>query len=267
MKCYRAFVRQQLNSLTLYRFEFVMKVLYGCIAMYGVRCLWYALHAQNPALLGRSLPDMITYAMMAMAMDLVFYPSGDNAVYDCMNAQVKSGSIDTDLLRPMGFQRQMLYRNASRMMVLSWVLVLPAWLLAVLFMGMQLPSSLVHLAAFFVSVGLAYFVLFSLSFLLGLLGMITMDIRHISWAYRGLVDLLSGKLVPLWLFPPMLMQCTNLLSFRCIYDIPLNIYTGAFDAAEIFKQLGFQCMWALVLMSAGHLLWRKVHLRLTVQGG
>ena len=65
----------------------------------------------------------------------------------------------------------------------------------------------------------------------------------------------------------MLMQCTNLLSFRCIYDIPLNIYTGAFDAAEIFKQLGFQCMWALVLMSAGHLLWRKVHLRLTVQGG
>ena len=115
MRCYRAFLRQQMSSLRLYRFEFVVRILYGCLAMYGARCLWSALHAQNPALLGRSLPDMITYAMLAMALDMIFYPAGDNAVYAHMNTQVKSGSIDTDLLRPMGFQRQMLYRNASRM--------------------------------------------------------------------------------------------------------------------------------------------------------
>lgn len=70
----------------------------------------------EPSAVGaHSLPDMITYAMLAMALDMIFYPAGDNAVYAYMNTQVKSGSIDTDLLRPMGFQRQMPYRNASRM--------------------------------------------------------------------------------------------------------------------------------------------------------
>ncbi len=267
MKCYRAFLRQQVNSLTLYRFEFFFQVLYGCVAMYGAKCLWHALHAQNPQLLGRSLPDVITYAMLAMALNIIFYPSGDNAVYSYMNAQVKSGSIDTDLLRPMGFQRMMLYRNASRMSVLLLVLVIPAWLLAVLFMGMQLPHTPWHFLAFVVSLGLSYLVLFSLNFLLGLLGMITMDIRHISWAYRGVVDLLSGKLVPLWLFPPLLVGLSNLLPFRCIYDIPLNIYTGAFTGGQLLWQLAFQGIWALGLMLLGRVAWRKVRLRLTVQGG
>lgn len=80
MRCYAAFVRQQLRALTLYRFEFFVKILYGLLAMYGARCLWTALYHQNPALLERTLPEMITYAMLAMALDMVFYPSGENSV-------------------------------------------------------------------------------------------------------------------------------------------------------------------------------------------
>lgn len=38
-----------------------MKILYGLLAMYGARCLWTALYRQNPALLERTLPEMITY--------------------------------------------------------------------------------------------------------------------------------------------------------------------------------------------------------------
>lgn len=44
MRCYAAFVRQQLRALTLYRFEFFVKILYGLLAMYGARCLWTALY-------------------------------------------------------------------------------------------------------------------------------------------------------------------------------------------------------------------------------
>mgnify|MGYP000419372070 CR=1 FL=1 len=124
MRCYAAFVRQQLRALTLYRFEFFVKILYGLLAMYGARCLWTALYRQNPALLERTLPEMITYAMLAMALDMVFYPSGDNSVQSYMNEQVRRGSIDTDLLRPMDFQIQMLSRNSSYILCMLLVLVL-----------------------------------------------------------------------------------------------------------------------------------------------
>lgn len=267
MKCYAAFLRQQLRSLTLYRFEFFVKSLYGLIAMYGARCLWVALHNQNPALLERSLPAMITYAMLAMALDIVFYPSGENSVDQYMNNQVRTGAIDTDLLRPLDFQLQMLYRNSSYILTMLLMLVIPACVIGVLCMGMQLLASMLHAAAFAVSLVLAYLVLFSLNFLLGLLSMITMNIKQITWAYRGLVSLLSGKLVPLWLFPAGMQAVMNLLPFRCIFDIPLNIYTGVLNGGELVGQLTFQAAWACILFAVGRVAWHAVHKRMTVQGG
>lgn len=267
MKCYLAFMRQQLRSITFYRFEFFAKIFYGCIAMYGARCLWVALHGQDPSLLERSLPDMITYATLAMALDMIFYPAGDNSVHTYMNDQIRKGSIDTDLLRPMGFQRQMLYRNSSRMISLALILVVPACLIAQLFMGQQLPATALHALAFIPSLVLAYFVLFSLNFLLGLLGIITLNIKQIAWAYRSLVCLLSGQLVPLWLFPESVQTVLHLLPFRCIFDIPLNIYTGAVGANMLPSSLLFQLFWACGLMLLGQFLWRLTRKRITVQGG
>lgn len=267
MKCYLAFLRQQLRAVTFYRFEFYAQILYGCIAMYGIRCLWTALYAQNPSLLERTLPDMITYATLAMALDMIFYPAGDNSVHTYMNNQIRKGSIDTDLLRPMGFQRQMLYRNSSRMLSNVILLVIPACLIAQIIMGQKLPSTILHAIAFIPSLILSYLVLFSLNFLLGLLGIITLNIRYISWAYRSLVCLLSGQLVPLWLFPDSLQTILYLLPFRCIYDIPLNIYTGAISIETLFFSLLFQLIWACTLIMLGQILWRLTSKRLTVQGG
>jgi len=88
MKCYAAFLRQQLRSLTLYRFEFFIKSLYGLIAMYGARCLWVALHNQNPALLERSLPAMITYAMLAMISFAMFSIPTALSLYYCISSIV-----------------------------------------------------------------------------------------------------------------------------------------------------------------------------------
>jgi len=267
MRCYAAFLRQQLRSLTFYRFEFFIKMLYGLIAMYGARCLWVVLSRQNPSLLERSLPAMITYAMLAMALDIVFYPSGENSVDRYMSNQVRKGSIDTDLLRPLDFQLQMLFRNSSYILSMMVVLVLPACAVGILLMGMQLPPSPLHALAFAVSVVLAYFVLFSLNFLLGLLSMLTMNIKQITWAYRGLVSLLSGKLVPLWLFPVQMQAVMGFLPFRCIFDTPLNIYTGMLNGRDLVVQLALQLAWAALLFALGHGAWRAVRRRMTVQGG
>lgn len=74
MRCFVAFLKIELRSIGLYRADFLLKLLYGLIAMYGVRCLWGTLYAQNPAMVGRPLPSMITYAMLAAALDIIFYP-------------------------------------------------------------------------------------------------------------------------------------------------------------------------------------------------
>ena len=267
MRCYIAFLRQQIRALTLYRFEFFVKIIYGLIAMYGAHCLWTALYTQDPALLERSLPSTITYAMLAMALDIVFYPSGDNSVDKYMSERVRSGSIDIDLLRPVNFQLQQLYRNSSYVFTVTVILVLPACIVGILILDMQMPASLTHTLAFAMSLVLAYLVLFSMNFLLGLVSMITINIKHISWAYRSMSGLFSGKLIPLWIFPSEMQGLINLLPFRCVFDIPLNIYTGELQGSVLFLHMLLQLFWAIVLWCSGQAVWLIVRKRLTVQGG
>ena len=267
MRCYIAFLRQQIRALTLYRFEFFVKIIYGLIAMYGAHCLWTALYTQDPALLERSLPSTTTYAMLAMALDIVFYPSGDNSVDRYMSERVRSGSIDTDLLRPINFQVQQFFRNSSYVLAVTVILVLPACIVGILLLDMQLPASLTHMLAFVMSLVLAYLVLFSMNFLLGLVSMITLNIKHISWAYRSMIGLFSGKLIPLWIFPNEMQRIINLLPFRCVFDIPLNIYTGELQGSALLWQMLLQLFWGVLLWGSGQIAWQIIRKQLTVQGG
>ncbi|HML47721.1 MAG TPA: ABC-2 family transporter protein [Clostridia bacterium] len=267
MKCFLAFLKKELRASGTYKFEFWIRLVYGLIAMYGARCLWVALDAQNPQIVGRDLPSMITYAMLAMALDMVFYPSGSNAPHRYIMDQVKKGAIDTDLLRPMDLRGQVLLRNAGTVLYGAATLVLPACVLAMLFWGMRPPASWMYGGLFLASVAMGYWVLFSLNFLLGLLSIVTLNNRQITWAYNGMVALLSGKLVPIWLFPAGLRAVANALPFRCIFEIPLNVYTGALAGRDLAAGLLLQACWALALALIGRLAWSAAHRRLVVQGG
>lgn len=267
MKRFHSYVRMQIRILSVYRFEHVMRCLYGLLAMYAVRTLWIAIWKDNSALVERDLPEMITYAMAAMALDIIFYHSGDNSIHTYMSHQVRKGNIDADLLCPMDFQQMMLFRNAARILVLFFTSVLPVTVFAVLFMDFQLPASAGNAIIFFLSLFLAYFVVFGTDFLLGLLAMVIKNTRYVSWTYRAVSDFFSGKLVPLWLFPAALRAAALCLPFRCIYDIPLNIWIGSFSAAETVRSLLLQFFWAVTLLLLGRLCWHSVQKHYTVQGG
>lgn len=268
MRVFAAFLKTEGHSAGIYRVDFLLKVAYSVIAMYGVRSLWTALYAQDASMVGRPLDSMITYAMLAVALDIIFYPSAlSTAPQNYISGQVRSGRIDTDLLRPMGLQGQLLARNAGAALFGAVWLVFPAWLLGVLFLGMKLPSGLAGGIGFAVSGLLSFFILFSLNFLLGMVCFVTTNIRQITMAYSGILTLLSGKLIPNWLYPGWMQAVVHVLPFRCVFEIPLNIYTGAVTGRQAVEEILLQAVWAGVLFWAGHLVWTKVHGYLTVQGG
>lgn len=268
MKIFAICLHTERRSAGLYRMDFLLKVLYSIIAMYGVRSLWVALYAQDPSIVGRPLPSMITYSMLAVALDIIFYPSAlSTAPQNYISQQVRTGRIDTDLLRPVDLQRQLLARNGGAAMFGAVWLVMPAWLLGVLFLGMELPPSLLHGAAFLVSGVLSFLILFSLNFMLGMVCFVTTEIRQITMTYSGILTILSGKLIPNWLYPEWMQALINVLPFRCIFETPLNIYTGAVGNYEILYGLLLQTAWAAILFLMGKIMWLGMHKRLAVQGG
>jgi ABC-2 type transport system permease protein len=265
MKIFWSFAVQAWHTSAIYRFDFWLRVFNTFLMMYTVHWLWRALYAQQTTVFEVSLPQMITYAVLAMIVDTASRPGNWTQYY--MMEKVRTGEISMDLLKPLDFHLHMLARNVGEMLFYSLVLGLPCYLIGVLFLGLRLPPDVWTGLLFLVSFLLGYLVTFSLSFLIGLISIYTLKIENIGWAYNAVVRFFSGQMVPLWLFPTFLAQIAGLLPFQCMFAIPLSIYIGKLSPSELSSALLLQCFWVLALVLSGRLIWSRAQAHLIVQGG
>lgn len=263
MKVFWAFTRQAFHNSAIYRFEFWLRLFSIYILMYCVYWVWRTLYTQTPGAFGVSLEQMVTYGILGMALE-IFLDVGPEWY---MAQQVRTGAIDTDLMKPLDFHFHMLARSSGEMLFSLGILAVPAFLIGHYLFGLRLPSTLIDGLLFLASLIFSFLVFFHLSFLLGSLTVITLDIRSIAWAYFSLVSFFSGQIVPLWLFPDALRRIAELLPFQAIYFIPMSIYIKTVSGNEALQALRLQAFWTILLVLFSRWAWNKVHARLAVQGG
>jgi len=263
MKILWSFTRQAFQFVAAYRFNFFMEIFLTLLRMYGIYWVWTILYSQRPGAFGVSQQQMITYGVLGMALEIFMWSRPQHY----MARQVKSGAIDTDLMKPLDFHFHMLARSLGETLVTLLVLAIPAVAIAYFILGMQLPPDLWTGVLFVISLMLGFLVLFHLNFLIGSLAVVTLDIRHINWAYYSMVRFFGGQMIPLWLFPSFLAGVAGLLPFQCTYFIPMSIYIGNLAGAEAVQAMGFQLTWVVVLVVLSRLLWNWAHRHLVVQGG
>jgi ABC-2 type transport system permease protein len=263
MKLFWSFARQAFHNSAVYRFEFWLRLFSLYIFMYCIYWVWKTLYTQMPGAFGVSLEQMVTYGILGIALE-IFLDVGPEW-YIAM--QVRTGAIDTDLMKPLDFHFHMLARSAGEMMFSLGILALPAFLIGRSLFNLRLPASLTDGLLFAISLVFSFLVFFHVSFLLGTLTVVTLDIRSIAWAYYSLVAFFSGQVVPLWLFPDLLRKVSEVLPFQAVYYIPMSIYIQTLNGEAALRALGLQAFWAVLLVFIARWAWSRVHLRLTVQGG
>ena len=263
MKIFWAFTRQAFHMVASYRFELMLRVVSIFLLMYTVYWVWHVLYTQRPGAFGVSLEQMVTYGVLGVVLEIIL----DIGPEWYIATQVRTGAIDTDLMKPLDFHLHMLAMSTGEVLFGLGVLALPSFAIAYFLFDLQLPRDVATGLLFGLSVILGFLVLFHLSFLLGSLVLVTLDIRSISWAYYSLVSFFAGKMVPLWLFPDFLRAFAEALPFQSVYYIPISIYIGTFTGEAAMRALGFQAVWAVVLAVVSRWAWRRVYTRLIVQGG
>jgi ABC-2 type transport system permease protein len=263
MKVFWAFTRQAFFNSSVYRFDFWLRIISVYLWMYTVYWVWKTLYTQTPGAFDLSLEQMVTYGILGMALE-IFLDVGPEWY---IATQVRSGAIDTDLMKPLDFHLHMLARSAGEMLFSLGILALPTFVVGYFLFGLRLPADAVTALLFLASLVLSFFVFFHISFLLGTLTVLTLDIRSISWAYYSMVTFFSGQVVPLWLFPDFLRKISEALPFQAIYYIPMSIYIERMSGNTALQGLGLQVFWTIVLVFVSRWAWTLVHNRLTVQGG
>ncbi|WDQ99179.1 ABC-2 family transporter protein [Devosia sp. J2-20] len=212
---------------------------------------------------GFTLPDMVTYALLAGP---VLYWDFSRLVNEVGEA-VQTGDVTVFLLKPLYYPAYLLAAHFGHFAFKLLLIVLPIGLVVWLTYGLVPPASPFHGLAFLAFWALSFAVLFTLATLAGLLAFWLMTVFALEWFLMSLMTLLSGGLVPLWLFPDWLAAVAGHLPFAWVSYYPAAVYLGKFDAGQTLLYFGIGLSWLLALLAGLGWLWSRARDRLVVQGG
>lgn len=264
MKILYGFIRTAFHDAAIYRIDFWVSLLSVFFMMYVNYAIWYILYRQSPGAFGVTLQQMTTYG----ALGVLLFPilGTTNRTRHYIATQVRAGSLEVDLMKPLDFMLHMLGRNIGEVAVQLLTRGLPGLLFGYLILGIRLPATAQTAVAFAVCLVLGYLIYFGVNFLIGMLAIVTHDIRSYNWAYNSLIRFTSGEVIPLWLFPPVLGAIVAVLPFQAIYFVPLSIYVGAYPGS-LAAAIGTQVLWATAVLLSCRFIWHHFQRRITVQGG
>lgn len=222
-----------------------------------------ALFAAKNEINGLSLEDGLTYVIFGQAMISSLMLFGDTKLIQ----SIIEGTIGIQLLRPMSLPMYWMTRDLGYSIVNLVFRSLP---MAAVFYWMypyKIPLSLPHWGFILISLTLAWLVNFFYRFLVNLLGFFTPDARGIARGAFALSQLFCGFLLPLKMYPEWFQTLALWTPFPASFNIPMEVFLGKLQGADLWGALAQQALWILVLALISQAVMKSGIRRLVVQGG
>lgn len=260
---YPAFTANAFQARLVYRNQVWASCFGELVGIFARIAIWISVYTGAAVHDGITLPEMITYALLAGP---VLYWDYSKVLYDVGNA-VKTGDVAVFLLKPLHYPAYLLAAHIGNFLFELIVVILPVSVIVGLVFGLLPPASLFHAVLFLAYWALSFLILFSMAALLGLAAFWLMTAFSLEWFLMGIMSLFSGGLVPLWFFPAPLAVIAGYLPFAWVSYYPAAVYLGKLDVSATLIHFAIGLVWLGVLSGGTLLLWSKARHRLVVQGG
>jgi ABC-2 type transport system permease protein len=262
---YGAYTVATLRNIVHYRFAFFTSIMSTLVQLSIMYCIWKAVFINKSSIAGFTEAQMLTYVLVSQLL---------NSVYELRNApermiadRIRTGDLALDLTKPVRFSLARLMENFGGIIVnIIQVLVL---FLAVIVLqpAIELSPSAPYAVAFVISSLLSIFIVFELSLITGFFSFWTMSIWGLFYFKKAIIDLLSGALVPISLFPKWAVSLSTWLPFKSIVYTPTMIYMGKYDLHSALQQMLFQAVWIIILWMLTELIYKKAIRSVQINGG
>ena len=263
MRLYTYLLNLQLLNALAYRFEYLSSIGRNLFFLLGSVFLWRTAYRGIDQVAGVTESQMVTYAVVAVLMNACFTISIDNELF----GKIRAGEIALDLIRPVNLVWYWMTEDVGRSLAAVTQFALPLLAISLLFVAPPLPEGVGAGLLFLPSCALSFLLLWLLSVLVGLTAFWVTDFGDVSSVKTSLVFALSGRLVPMWLFPDLIADASRWLPFQYMFQAPLEIYIGRVSAQEVVHILSVQAIWVAVFALLTGFVWTRAQRRVFVQGG
>lgn len=250
LKAYPTLLRAFFNLALEYRGQVIIWILSGVLPLV-MMLVWLSLTEAGPVQ-GYTAQDFISYYLMVIFMRRM---CGVWIIWD-LNRDIRQGSLSSQLLRPLHPVHLHLARTLSRH-PLQLVLIGPPLVAAALLLGAHYAMPLGHLPLLLVVMFGATLVEFFVQMCIGSTAFWITQATAVMEVWFYIRALLSGWVVPLDLFPPVVTNALQYLPFRYVLSFPLEITLGRLDLPQIGFGLAVQYGWVIFFFLLYRLLWSR----------
>lgn len=253
--------RMGVRDVFAYRVWLYLGIIQVFFQLVLIRAIWQAVYGDQHLVNGISVDQMLVYLTMAALLGFMIRPN----IADEIHERIDQGRVAIDMVRPIGFIRQMvvleLGTTTGRWLLL--IVIVPGLLL----LGQLTPPSTGAFVAFLFSVVLAYVVSVLIWLLVGLSAFWFINISGMQSVVFLVSGFFAGFMVPLWFMPEPLRTLAEWLPFQSINFLPASIYVGEATGGAMWRVLGIQAFWIVALTAIAQWTWHRARLRIVIQGG
>lgn len=235
---------------------------FGVIISFVYLAVWQ----QQPDAGGYTATDAVTYAWIGQAMLMTVAVWGGGAT-DELAARVRTGDVALDLYRPVGLLGWWLAADLGRAAYHLLTRGLAPTVVGAVLFDLTFPASALQWGLLAAAVVGAVVVSFAVRLLVAASAFWLLDDSGVRQLMAVLSIFFSGLAVPLVLFPGWTRELAMALPFAAYLQVPADIWLGHRTGWDAVAGLGFQALWAAVLLGAGAGALALARRKVVVQGG
>ncbi|EKQ52245.1 MULTISPECIES: ABC-2 family transporter protein [unclassified Clostridium] len=266
LKTYLPFAINVFQRKLSYRADAVIFILGQAVMLAVTYYLWKAVYgsSQNNIMNGFSLNEMIIYILISFITSLVI--SAD--ILQDMYREVKDGSIAINLIRPISYEKRMIFQGLGNIMYNFIVIFVASFIvITILYYKYTGSINLVNIMFYFVSAVLGMLINLYYRYAFGLLSFKITNMWGLSQMMGAVSELLSGTLIPLVFFPKAVQGIFSFFPFSSMIYTPTMIYLGKLTGAELIKEIAVQVAWLIILVVIARVMWNTLIKKITILGG
>jgi ABC-2 type transport system permease protein len=245
-----------LQNTFVYRWNYFLRALFGLIPLAGTVFLWRAIFRERGGgMHGYDYGSMIYYYLLTILVSNLVTPTEDEWQ---IAADIREGQINSLLTKPMSYLAYRFSIFLSGRLVYTFVTLPP---IAVIFFYFRdyiaLPHDFMTYAIATVSMLMAAFMQFFITYSLAMMAFWILEISTIVFIVYSFEYFLGGQMFPIDIMPNGVQAVMKWLPFYYELFCPIAIFLGRLQGAALAQALAIQTGWLFLTWFAARAMWKR----------
>lgn len=256
-----------LQNTFVYRWNFLLRSLFGFVPLAGTVFIWRAMFAETKGgtIGGYEYRSMIFYFLLTILAENLITPTEDEWQ---IASDIREGQINSFLTKPLNYLGYRLTLFLSYRALYTVVTIVPiALVFAYFHQYIELPAHALTWPLATLSLVMAAGIQFFIAYSLAMFAFWILEISTIVFILYSFEYFLSGHLFPLDIMPPWFAGVLKWMPFTYELYFPIAVFQEKVTGWSLLSGLGIQTLWFFLSFLGAKLMWWQGVRRYQAVGG